>query len=68
MTSFNVTSLKKVTSEFQEDSVQIPTQQKLNPLFPSEWPGKASGRSSVSNIHLDDVAVPFGLPSMSRSF
>jgi hypothetical protein len=48
--------------------VQIPTQQKLNPLFSSERPSKTSGRSSVNHIRLDDVGIPFRLPSMSRSF
>jgi hypothetical protein len=33
MTSFSVTSFKKAISEFQEDSVKFPTQQKSNPLF-----------------------------------
>jgi hypothetical protein len=36
MTSFSVTSFKKAISVFQEDSVQIPTQQKSDPLFSSE--------------------------------
>jgi hypothetical protein len=35
MSSFSVTSFKKAILEFQEDSVQIPTQQKSDPLFPS---------------------------------
>jgi hypothetical protein len=68
MTSFCVTSFKKVILEFKEDSVQIPTQQKSDPLFPSRQPSKASRRSSVSNICPDDVAIPSGLPSVSRSF
>jgi len=68
MTSFGVTSFKKVISEFQEDFVQIPTQQKSNPLFLSRWSSKASEHSLVSNIHSDDVAIMFRLPSVSRTF
>jgi hypothetical protein len=68
MTSFNVTSFKKVISKFEEDSVQIPTQQKSDPLFLSGRPSKASGCSSINNIRPDDVAMPSGLPSVSRSF
>jgi hypothetical protein len=57
MTSFSVKSFKKAISEFQKDFVQIPTQKKSDPLFPSGWPSEASGRSSVNNICLDDVAI-----------
>jgi hypothetical protein len=38
MTSFSVTSYKKAISEFQEDSAQFATQQKLDPLFSSRRP------------------------------
>jgi hypothetical protein len=31
-------------------------------------PSKASGSSSVNNIHLDDMAIPSRLPSVSRRF
>jgi hypothetical protein len=68
MTIFSVTSFKKIISEFQEDYVHIPTQQKSNPLFPFGRPSKASGRSSASNICPDDMGIPSGLPSVSRSF
>jgi len=47
MTSFSITSFKKAVSEFQEDSTQFPTQQKSNPLFPSERACEASGQPSV---------------------
>jgi hypothetical protein len=52
MTSFNVTCFKKAISEIQEDSVQIPTQQKSDPLFLSERPIYVSGRSLVSRNFL----------------
>jgi hypothetical protein len=68
MTSFSITSYKKAISVFKEDYVQIPTQEKSDPLFLSEWPSKVSGRSSVSNICPDDVAIPSRLPSVSRRF
>jgi hypothetical protein len=42
--------------------------EKSDLLFPSEQPDKASRHSSVSNIRPDDLAIPSGLPSMSRSF
>jgi hypothetical protein len=48
MTSINVTSFRKVISEFQEDSVKFSTQQKSDPLFPSERSSEASGRPLVS--------------------
>jgi hypothetical protein len=48
MTSFSVTSIKKAISKFLEDSVQLTTQQKLDPLFPSGWASEASGHLSVS--------------------
>jgi len=41
---------------------------KVGSLFPSRRPSKASRRLSVSNIRPDDVAIPFGRPSMSRRF
>jgi hypothetical protein len=44
MTSFSVSSFKNVILAFQEDYVQIPTQKKSDPLFPSGWPSDASGR------------------------
>jgi hypothetical protein len=39
-----------------------------NPLFPSGRPCKRSRRSSVSNICLDNMAIPSELPLVSRSF
>jgi hypothetical protein len=48
MTSFNVISFKKTISEFQKDSVKFPTQQKPDPLFPSERSSEVSGRPLVS--------------------
>jgi hypothetical protein len=48
MTSFSVTSIKKIISEFQEDSTQFPTQQKSNPLFPSGRTRDTSKRPSIS--------------------
>jgi hypothetical protein len=48
--------------------VQIPTQQMSDPLFLSGRPSNASRRSSINNIHPDDVAIPSGLSSVSRSF
>jgi hypothetical protein len=48
MTSFSVTSFKKAISEFQEDSVKFPTQQKLDPLFSSRLSSEAFGRPPVS--------------------
>jgi len=42
--------------------------EKSDPLFLSGQPSKASGRSLVSNIHPDAMAIPSGLPSMSRIF
>jgi hypothetical protein len=68
MTSSSVTSCKKVILVFKEDFVQIPTQKKSEPVFPSGWLNKASGCSLVSNIRSDDRAIPSGLPSVSRSF
>jgi hypothetical protein len=47
MTSFNVTSIKKAILEFSEDSAQFTTQQKLDPLFPSERTRDTSGHPSV---------------------
>jgi hypothetical protein len=47
MTSFNVTSIKKAISEFQEDFAQLTTQQKSEPLFPSERTRDMSVRPSV---------------------
>jgi hypothetical protein len=47
MISFSVTSIKKAISEFQEDSMQLTTQQKSNPLFSSERASEASKRPSV---------------------
>jgi hypothetical protein len=41
---------------------------KLDPLFPSGRHSKAFGCSLVNNIRPDDVGIPFGLPSMLRSF
>jgi len=68
MISFSVTSFKKVISEFLEDSVQIPTQQKLDHLILFRRPNKASGRSAVSNICPNDVALPSRRTLVSRSF
>jgi len=42
--------------------------EKLDPLFLSGQPSQASGRSSVSNICLDDVAILSGLPLVARRF
>jgi hypothetical protein len=41
---------------------------KVESLFPSGRPSKASWRSSVSNIYSDDVAIPSGCPSVSKRF
>jgi len=53
-----------VQGRFSADS----NSEKLDPLFPSKRLGKASGCSSVSNIHPDDVARLSRCPSVSRSF
>jgi hypothetical protein len=42
--------------------------EKSDPKLPSGRLSKASGRSSISNICLDDVAIPSGRPSVSRNF
>jgi hypothetical protein len=47
MTSFSVTSVKKAILEFQEDFVQIPTQQNSDPLFTTGRASDASGHPSV---------------------
>jgi hypothetical protein len=68
MTSCSVTSFKRAISEILEIFYVDSNSEKSDPLFPAWRPSKASGRSSVSNIHLDDVVIPSGLPSMSRRF
>jgi len=40
----------------------------LDPLFPFGRPSKTSEPLSVSNIRLDDLAIPSKPPSVSRSF
>jgi hypothetical protein len=42
--------------------------EKSDPKLSSRRLNKAPGRSSVSNIRPDEVSIPFGLPSMSKSF
>jgi hypothetical protein len=66
MTSSSVTSCNKAILVCKKDSVQIPTQKSR--IFCFCWPSKAFVRSSISNICLDDVVIPSGHPSMSRSF
>jgi len=41
---------------------------KLDPSHPSGWPCITFGRSSVSNIHSDNVVISSGLPLVSRRF
>jgi hypothetical protein len=48
MTSFSVTSIKQAILEFQEDSAQFSTQQKLDPLFLFGWACEASECPFVS--------------------
>lgn len=52
----------------QEDSVQIPSQKIRILCFRLDNVVFLSGRSSVSNIHPNNVAIPSKLPSMSRTF
>jgi hypothetical protein len=52
----------------QEDSVKFSRKFILVPCQPSGRRGIPSGRSSVSNIRLDDENFPSGCPSVSRSF
>jgi hypothetical protein len=57
-------TISSVQGRFCVDS----NSEKSNPIFPSGRPSKVSTRSSVSNICLDDVAIPSGVPSMSWRF
>jgi len=68
MTSISVISIKKAISRIQEDSAQFTSQKKSDPSLPFGRHCKASGRSSISNFRSDVVAIPYGHPSMSRSF
>jgi len=68
MTSCSVTSFQKAILEILGRFCANSNSKKSDPLFSSRQPSKAFGRSLVSNIRPDDVAIPSGLPSMSRSF
>jgi len=65
MTSCSVTSFKKAILEIPGRFCADSNSEKSNPLFLSRRPSKASGRSSVNNIRPNDVALPFGLSSVS---
>jgi hypothetical protein len=68
MTSCSVTCFKKAISEISRRFCADSTSEKSDPLFLSGQLSKVSGRSSVSNIRPDDMAIPFGLLLVSRSF
>jgi hypothetical protein len=68
MTSCSVTSFKKAISEIPRRFCVDSNSEKSDPLFRSGRPSKASGRSSVSNIHPGDMAIPSELPLVSRNF
>jgi hypothetical protein len=58
MTSFNLTSIKKAISKFQEDFAQFPTQQKSDPLFRSDVLLCREDSASSACIRLDNRATP----------
>jgi len=68
MTSSSVTSWKKATSVFKEDSVQIPTQRSRITCFHPDNPVKHPDSHQSATIRLDDVVILFGRPSVCRSF
>jgi hypothetical protein len=68
MTSCSVTSFKNAISEIPWRFYADFNSEKSDPLFPPERPSKKFGRSSVSNIHPNDVAIPSRRPLVSRSF
>jgi len=65
---FSVTSMKKAISKVPGKFCADSNSEKSDPKIPSRQPCLDSRRSSVSNIHPEDVAISSGRPSMSRSF
>jgi hypothetical protein len=65
---FQSLRFRNVLQEVQRRFCTNSKSKKSNPKHPSGRPSITFGRSSVRNIHLDDVAIQFGHPSVSGSF
>jgi hypothetical protein len=58
--SIQICASKRLSVDFKTE--------KSDPKHPSRRPSITSGRSSVSNICPNDVVIPSGCPSVSKSF
>jgi len=65
---FSVTSTKKAISEVPGRFCANSNSEKSDPKILSGRPCLESRHSSVSNVRPDDLAIPSGRPSVSRSF